>query len=234
MNNSSKILIFIFISLLISSFLFSKKKSSTPPKFKENEIIVEKNSLGEATRKQISYLIHFSNCHLKWTFTQNSKHGTYSLEMKNVNTRICKVSFEDQIVQYKKLLNRAFLDWDKDKLENLSTGSFATLDPSLSWNKIFVEAAMENQLLKDYKKKYPDHSSQLSINELFIRIANEGKVYNDFKLLFESLGLNIELEHCEKVFNGNRGKISEFGVHLNRFGSMIYDAGILHFKVKHI
>jgi hypothetical protein len=232
--SKSKLILFILIIAIGSIWFTQTDIKHTGAKKILNRVLV-KNLKG--LNKKASYLMNTKDCSIKWIFTdnKNEKDESISMRLESSNSLKCNVSFKKQLKIHKQVLEMAFLDWDKNKVTSISTYSLNLLNPTSEWNIKIVNAAMKNDILRDYKENYPEHISKLSINEIFVQIANEADAYAEFKNMFSFFDIQIELDRCEKVFNGNMGKMREFGVQLsfsNRFGSMIYDAGSLHFKVK--
>jgi hypothetical protein len=238
MKNSKLVLIGIIITITSIYILKTNNSSKTKKQtiLEPNKIYIENlsDSTNEGNKKQISYLMKSANCNIQWLFTKghNNSENEISIRLSYPQSSKCNLNFKEQVKLHKKILSRAFKDWNKKLITSISTSSFNTINPSSEWNIRIVNAGVVNKILSEYKKNYPEHKSKFSINQIFVDITNTSNAYKELKDMFNDFGLNIELESCEKVFNGNAGKIREFGIQLTRFGSMIYDAGLLVFKVK--
>ena len=174
------------------------------------------------------YSISFKDCNIKWTIASSK----ISINVANSKNKKCSISFKEQIKYHKQILQSIVKNHDLNSISSVHTESMFYINPTGEWNKSIIKAAQKSKDLEIYKKRYPAHPKEIKLNEIFIDIFNSTDIPSKLSEIFLDYGFSLELLKCEKVLNGNRGRIAMFGISLSRFGTMIYDAGNFSFKLK--
>ena len=142
----------------------------------------------------------------------------------------CKLPFEMQKTIHINLLKRASKDWNFKELSSVGTSSLGTIEPNQDWIKKVMQLALKDKDVLDYKKNYPKHNSKLSSNSILVNLIKEHGILDPFISVFKTVGVDLKLEGCEKVFQMQANQAKELGVDISPHKMMIYDAGTFYFK----
>lgn len=238
MKNSKTILLAL-IALLVVFGVF-RVQNDTQSQFSQSAINavdmtgkVKVLKEGKLTR----YSINIEDCEIEWNVEKIGSTGfkNLNLSLRYSSRNDCKYSFDEQKKFHGQILGTLFETWKPEDIKSITTPSFSQINHDGAWNKTIVETGLEDEILSEYKDNYPKHKSKLHINSIFVSIVNDSSALSDLNQFFSNYGLSIKLLRCEKVFNGNKGKIAMLGVYLSdRFSTMIYDAGQLFFEVSDV
>lgn len=206
--------ILVLILTICSACTPETKKAEGP----EVTVHVETPALGDTSRVFSTYEVQHNECRIRWQ-TISTKEET-GLNVHLQNRTICYLSFKEASPFHEAILQRIIKDYPVATIKSLSTGGLRTMEPEGLWNDIVGKAASVSPEWMDYRKNYPKHASRLSSNDIFVKLLKSTDAHAPFREMLKKVGLNMEVEGVEKVFNDKdeKGK------------TIINDAGIIWWK----
>lgn len=177
-------------------------------------------------RKVLIYQYEDPRCKVSHEISTNSGLG-FHLRLRYQN---CEYPFDKQKNIHMNLFKRAQGDWNFTDLSSVGTPGLRVIEPNKKWIKETLKLALSDKEVLDYKQNYPNHNSKLSSNGILVNLIKKHRVLDPFKALFKAVGVSLQLESCEKVFQMTFEQAKELGVDISPHKMMIYDAGNFYFK----
>ncbi len=231
----ASLVILLIIVIIIQRGVTPEKLQKALDKIEDVSVVVESPAeFNNYTLRKITYGVKTKECFIRWEFVTSRYNDTlktwarlrYPYEAK------CSLSFEQQLPIHQRILKRAFVDWDKSKLNEIMMSSFLRVDTTGVINRRIISEALKSEEVMDFKKNYPKHKSRLSSNAILVNLINDHNLFPELVNLFLGFDLKIKLNSCEKVFNANHERAQAVGTVLPKnIKSIFYDAATFDFKV---
>ena len=189
------------------------------------------------------YSISKPGCQLRWYMSKARDSGQLTLRMNGIeqgyknknNLSTCPKSLNDRIAVHGLVLKAIHEKWGIAPNSEFMTQH---LEPVPASEKPTIEIAVHSSTnidYVDYKKNYPKHRSKKTTNRILKELITEHEIDQGLHMLFQFVGINIELMCVEKVFTvrGTQLKTAVLPHELRRSQQRVMTgAGMYWYKTK--